>query len=110
MSEHPYTITTSTGYDLEDDEEVEFIKFTFPLKNGISSIKMYDSVGLIAYTNQGGSVLKGIEFDDMSVSELNGSFKKAFKQVREFDRQQANTVKSSNTSIDRASFGLAEVN
>jgi hypothetical protein len=110
MSEHPYTITTSTGYDLEDDEEVEFIKFTFPLKNGISSIKMYDSVGLIAYTNQGGSVLKGIEFDDMSVSELNGSFKKAFKQVREFDRQQVGTVKSSNTSIDRASFGLAEVN
>jgi hypothetical protein len=110
MSEHPYAITTSTGYDLEDDEEVEFIKFAFPLKNGISSIKMYDSVGLIEYINQSGVVLTSIEFDDMSVAELNGSFKKAFKQVREFDRQQVGTVKSSNTSIDRASFGLTEVN
>jgi hypothetical protein len=110
MSEHPYTITTSTGYDVEDDEDVEFIKFTFPLKNGISSIKIYDSVGLIAYTNCNGEVLTNVEFDDMSVAELNGSFKKAFKQIREFDRQQVNTVKGNNTQIDRASFGLAEVN
>jgi hypothetical protein len=111
MSEHPYTINTSTGYDVEDDEEeVEFINFTFPLKNGISSIKMYDSVGIVTYKNHSGETLTKIEFDDMSVAELNGSFKKAFKQVREFDRQQVGAVKSANTSIDRASFGLAEVN
>jgi hypothetical protein len=110
MSEHPYTITTATGYDVEDDEEIEFIKFTFPLKNGVTSIKMYDSLGLIVYKNQNGETLTNIEFDDMSVSELNGSFKKAFKQIREFDRQQVGTVKSANTLIDRASFGLAEVN
>jgi hypothetical protein len=110
MSEHPYTITAATGYDIEDDEEVEFIKFTFPLKNGVSSIKIYDSVGLIVYKNQNGETLTNIEFDDMSVAELNGSFKKAFKQIREFDRQQVCAVKSANTSIDRASFGLANVN
>jgi hypothetical protein len=117
MSEHPYTITTATGYDIEEsddeeveDEEVEFIKFTFPLKNGISSIKMYDSVGSITYKNQNGEVLKDLDFDDMNIGQLNGSFKKAFKQVREFDRQQVGAVKSANTSIDRASFGLAEVN
>ena len=95
---------------IEDDEDVEFIKFTFPLKNGISSIKLYDSVGLITYQNHNEEILKTVEFDDMSVAELNGSFKKAFKQIREFDRQQVSTAKSSNTSIDRASFGLAEVN
>lgn len=110
MSEHQYTITTSTGYDVEDDEDVEFIKFTFPLKNGISCIKIYDSVGLITYQNHNAEILTNIEFDDLSVAELNGSFKKAFKQIREFDRQQVNTAKNSNTSIDRASFGLAEVN
>ncbi len=110
MSEHPYTITTSTGYDIEDEEEVEFVKFTFPLKNGISSIKMYDSVGSISYDNQNGQAPKNIEFDDYNIAELNGSFKKAFKQVRELDRQQASTAKINNTAIDRASFGLAEVN
>ena len=110
MSEHPYTINTSTGYDVEDDEEVEFINFTFPLKNGISSIKMYDSVGIVTYKNHNGETLTEIDFDDMSVAELNGSFKKAFKQVREFDRQQVGAVRNANTSIDRASFGLAEVN
>ena len=111
MSEHPYTINTSTGYDVEDDEEeVEFINFTFPLKNGVSSLKLYDSVGIVTYKNHNGETLTEIEFDDMSVAELNGSFKKAFKQVREFDRQQASAVKNANTSIDRASFGLANVN
>ena len=111
MSEHPYTINTSTGYDVQDDyEEVEFINFTFPLKNGVSSIKMYDSFGIVTYKNHNGETLTEINFDNMSVAELNGSFKKAFKQVREFDRQQVSAVKNANTSIDRASFGLANVN
>ena len=110
MSEHPYTINTSTGYDVEDDEEVEFINFTFPLKNGVSSIKMYDSVGIITYKNHNGEPLTEIDFDDTSIVETNGSFKKALKQIRDFDRQQVSTLKSANTSIDRASFGLAEVN
>ncbi len=112
MSDHPYTITTTTGYDIEehDDKEVEFIQFTFPLKNGISSIKMYDSIGSITYRNQNGEVLRHIDFDDISFGHLNGSFNRAFKRVIKFDRQQVNVVKSNNTSIDRASFGLAEVN
>ncbi len=110
MSEHPYTIDTITGYDVEDGEDVEFIKFTFPLKNGISSVKIYDSIGLVVYKNQNGEILTNAEFDDISVAELNGSFKKAFKKIREFDRQHVSAVKSANTSIDRASFGLAEVN
>jgi hypothetical protein len=111
MSEHAYTINSSTGYDLEDDEECEFIKFTFPLKNGVSHVKLYNSVGIITYENKSGEVIKTLEFDDLDVAELNGSFKKGFKQIREFDRQQSSTVANSNsTHIDRASFGLAEVN
>jgi hypothetical protein len=109
MSEHPSTINTSTGYD-EDDDEAVFIKFTFPLKNGTAQVKIYDSVGFFDYMNQGGEILKNIEFDDNAIAETNGSFKKALKQIRDFDRQQVITVKSNNTSIDRASFGLAEVN
>jgi hypothetical protein len=111
MSEHAYTIKSSTGYDLEDDEEYEFIKFTFPLKNGVSHIKLYDSVGSLTYENKSGEVVKTLDFDDRDVAELNGSFKKGFKQIREFDRQQPNTTaNSSSTQIDRASFGLVEVN
>jgi hypothetical protein len=109
MSEHPYTINTSTGYD-EDDDEAVFINFTFPLKNGISSIKMYDSVGMFIYKNHSGETLTNIEFDDNDIAATNGSFKKALKQLRDFDRQQVGAVKSANTSINRASFGLAEVN
>jgi hypothetical protein len=33
-----------------------------------------------------------------------------YKSVLSLDRQQANTTKITNTSIDRAFFGLAEVN
>jgi hypothetical protein len=109
MSEHPYTINTSTGYD-EDDDEAVFINFTFPLKNGVSSIKMYDSIGMFIYKNHSGEILTNIEFDDNDIAATNGSFKKALKQLRDFDRQQSSTAKITNTSVDRASFGLAEVN
>ena len=110
MSEQPSPINTSTGYD-EDDDEAIFIKFAFPLKNGLAQIKIYDSVGLFVYTNRNGEILKDIEFDDSAVSETNGSFKKALKQIRDFDRQyHINTAQSTRAQIDRASFGLAEVN
>jgi hypothetical protein len=67
-------------------------------------------VGFFTYVNQGGDILKNIEFDDSCITETNGSFKKALKQVRDFDRQNISTAKSTHAPIDRASFGLAEVN
>jgi hypothetical protein len=109
MSERPCSINTSTGYD-EDDDEAIFIDFAFALKNGVSKVRIYDSVGFLIYTNQSGEILKNIEFDDSEISETNGSFKKALKQIRDFDRQQTSTTKINNTSIDRSLFGLAEVN
>ncbi|WP_295617909.1 hypothetical protein [Chamaesiphon sp. GL140_3_metabinner_50] len=109
MSERPCPINTSTGYD-EDDDEAIFIDFAFALKNGIAKVRIYDSVGFLIYTSQSGEILKNIEFDDREISETNGSFKKALKQIRDFDRQQTSTAKSTHAPIDRASFGLAEVN
>jgi hypothetical protein len=119
MSEPPCSISISTGYDEdeeknededENDEVIEFILLTFPLKNGTSEVRIYDSFGIFFYTDRNGELLKSIDFDDNYVAETNGSFKKALKQIRDFDRKHVNTVKSVHTPIDRASFGLAEVN
>jgi hypothetical protein len=113
MSEPPSNISISTGCD-EDEEEYEdekiFIKLSFPLKNSNAEIKIYDSVGIFSAMNCNGESLKNIEFDDNFVSETSGSFKKALKQIRDFDRQYVGQVKSIHIPVDRASFGLAEVN
>jgi hypothetical protein len=103
MSDHPYKISTSTGNDIKDNREVEFIEFVFPLKNGVSHIKIYDSTGLIEYRGHEDEVLKHVVFDDIYVTKLNGSFRKGFKQIREFDRQ-ASSVKNSNgeTAVELA--------
>jgi hypothetical protein len=116
MREHQCIIDTSTGYGYDDDDNDEddtvFIQFKFPLKNGISEIRIYDSVGFFIYRNQNGESLKEIEFDNSNIATTNSSFKKALKQVRDFDRQHhVNTASSTRAlTIDRASFGLAEVN
>jgi glutaredoxin-related protein len=112
MSEPPCSINISNGYDEDEekDDDKSFVLLTFPLKNGKSQIKMYDSFALFNYIESNGTVVNFTEFDDVDIMETNSSFKRSLKQIREFDRQQANTAKSVNTPIDRASFGLAEVN
>jgi hypothetical protein len=120
MSEPPSSINISTGYDEEKDEnedeenddtdDIEFMSLTFSLKNGQSQVRIYDSFGIFFYIDNNGELLKSIDFDDTYISETSGSFKKALKQIRDFDRKHVSTVKSVHTPIDRASFGLAEVN
>jgi hypothetical protein len=120
MSEPQCSINISTGYDEEDEDEdededndnedVEFISLTFPLKNGQAQVRIYDSLGMLFYMDNNGELLKSLDFDDTYVSETSGSFKKALKQIRDFDRKHISTAKSVHTPIDRASFGLAEVN
>ncbi len=116
MSEPPSNISISTGCDDSDEDEDEyedekiFIKLSFPLKNSNAEIKIYDSVGIFSTMNCNGESLKDMEFDDSSVSETSGSFKKALKQIRDFDRQYVGQLKSVRIPVDRASFGLAEVN
>lgn len=116
MSEPQCSINISNGYD-EDEESKEdaeedkaFILLNFYLGNGKSEIKIYDSVASFTYIDRNEDVIKCLEFDDVSIFETNSSFKRSLKQIRDFDRQQVSTAKSSNTSIDRASFGLTEVN
>jgi hypothetical protein len=109
MSGYQYSVNISNGYD-EDDDTVAFIKLIFPLKNGTSEIMMYDSMGFIAYIDNNGEILENIEFNDRSIAAINSSFKKAIRQIIAFDLQNNNKeIKSVNNLIDRASFGLAEV-
>jgi hypothetical protein len=114
MSEPPSNISISTGCDENEEDDCEdeeiFIKLSFALKNSYAEIKMYDSIGVFAAVDHNGELLKDVDFDDSSISETNGSFKKALKQIRDFDRQYVGQLKNTHVPIDRASFGLAEVN
>ena len=119
MSEPQSFLNISTECEREEDwdeekDDVEnnrtFINLTFLLKNGTSSIRIYDETGVFFYMDRSGEVLKSIEFNDSYITLTDGAFKKALKQIRAFDRQHINTPKIINTPIDRASFGLAEVN
>ena len=108
-SQQPLRIST---YSACDQNEKSFIKLCFPLKNDNVQIQIYDNEGFCIYPESNGENLKSVRFHQHNVTdtEATGSFHKALKEIRDFDRQQVSTAKSSNTSIDRASFGLAEVN
>jgi hypothetical protein len=122
MSEPQSLVSISTDYEEQDNQDDEnddaeeedsnqiFLKLNFFLKNGTSEMKLYDSFGILSYSNFSGEILKNVEFDDRDIASLDGSFKKALKQIRAFDRQHVSQSKSTHTPIDRASFGLAEVN
>jgi hypothetical protein len=100
--------------DCEDSEEDEnaqlFIKLVFSLKNGNSEMRLYDATGVFHYRDLNGETLKSIWFDDSNITLTDGTFKKSLKQIRSFDRQHVNHPTIAHTPIDRASFGLAEVN
>jgi hypothetical protein len=111
MSEIQSKINVSAGYNIDEhDNEEAFIKLLFSLKNGNAEIKICDSIGIFSYLDYNGKNLQSIEFDDNGVAEINGSFRKALKQIWAFDRQNICSAKSHDTSLNRASFGLAEVN
>jgi hypothetical protein len=107
MSESQSLINISFGIN-EDD--FEFIKFSFNLKHGSSEVRVYEDSGDFSYINRNGEILQSIEFDITEFSSTNGSFYQAFKSMLSLDRQQANIPKIGCTTVDRASFGLAEVN
>jgi hypothetical protein len=107
MSEPQSSINISFG---TNEDEYEFIKFYFRLKYGISEVRVYEDSGDFSYIGRNGDILHSIEFDGTEFTSTTGSFYQGFKDILAFDRQQANTAKITNTSVDRASFGLAEVN
>ncbi|WP_373540678.1 hypothetical protein [Chamaesiphon sp.] len=98
--------------ELNDDAQNNiFMKLAFPLLNGNSEIRIYQSQAFFLYLGATGEVLKQIEFNNSHLREVHGSFNTTLKQILVFDRQHSdNQAKRAETSIDRASFGLAEVN
>jgi hypothetical protein len=103
----PIAISVDRDDDAQDNI---FMKLSFPIINGNSEIRIYQSKAFFLYLDASGEVLKQIEFNNSHLREVHGSFNTTLKQILVFDRQNASQIKSVNTSVDRASFGLAEVN
>jgi hypothetical protein len=101
----------SISVDRADDApDKVFMKLCFPLINGNSEIRIYQSQAFFIYLDKTGEILKSIEFNNSHVREIHGSFSTTLKQILIFDRQHSNQTKDAGTQIDRASFGLTEVN
>jgi hypothetical protein len=108
LTESQHSLNISTGSDEKDNI---FIKIDFCLKNGKSEIKIYNNGGCFSYFDFSGENLESIYFNESNLTDTGGAFHKALKALIIFDRQNATQeVKTANTLIDRASFGLAEVN
>jgi hypothetical protein len=101
------SLKITSGYDEKNNG---FMKLVFSLKNGRSEINIFDRGGYFYYFDCNGEGLESISFNEHSLTDTNGSFHKALKAIIAFDRQQVSQAKNMNSSIDRASFGLAEVN
>lgn len=105
-SQHPLNISTD-----RDEQNNVFIKITFYLKNGKAEVRIYNNGGRFYYFNFNGENLESIDFNENSLTDTGGSFHKALKALMIFDRQHGTQqVKNVDNLIDRASFGLAEVN
>jgi hypothetical protein len=107
MSESQSLINTYFGIDKDGGE---FIKFNFQLKHGSATVTIYEDDGSFLYIDRNGEDSDCTGFDRTDFTSTSGSFYQAFKGILSLDRQQASTAKITNTSVDRASFGLAEVN
>jgi hypothetical protein len=91
-------------------KDKEFIGLCFHLKNGKIKLHISEQYGQFYYLDDSDKELAWFQFRNNEITDTNGSFHKAFRQTREFDRQYSNPLKSVDTSIDRASFGLSEEN
>jgi hypothetical protein len=89
----------------------DLIKICFYLKNGKVAINVgSQEQSSFNYVDDNDVVLTYVHFNNDSITDTNGSFHKAFRQIILFDRERSSQLKSKDISIDRASFGLAEVN
>lgn len=109
MSGSDRPIEISVDRDPSNQSDV-FMKLSFSLPNGDAEIRVHQKQAFFIYLDRSGEILKKLEFDNSHVREIHGAFNTVLKQILIFDRQQANTSKITNISVDRASFGLAEVN
>jgi hypothetical protein len=89
----------------------DLIKICFYLKNGKVTINLGSKEhSLFNYIDDSEVVLTGAQFTNEAITDTNGSFHCAFRQIISFDRERSNQSKSTDISINRASFGLVEVN
>jgi hypothetical protein len=103
MSEFPRSPEISYTYNS--------INICFCLKNGRSEVTVGNGeYSSFYYIGDNKKIVKSFQFTNIAITDTNGSFHKAFKEIRAFDREYVSQIKNINTSIDRASFGLEEVN
>lgn len=90
----------------------DFVQLCFSLKNGNIEIEIHDDEAFITWKDYSGEHSKTTKFYQRYLTDAasNESLYKALKEIRDFDRQQSSITKGTESTIDRASFGLAEVN
>lgn len=86
------------------------MQLAFSLRKGSVETHLYDAGGVFYYKDSNGNLLKTVEFIYGNLLKTDSSFKKSLKQIRDFDRQHISQSEIKHVPIDRASFGLAEVN
>ncbi len=87
------------------------IKINFSLKNGRVEITMgCEGHSFFNYIYDNEKISKSFQFTTNIITDTNGSFHQAFREIRSLDREYSSQAKIQDSSIDRASFGLAEVN
>jgi hypothetical protein len=103
MSDSPYCIDISY-------KDKESIGLCFRLKNGKIKLHVSAQYGIFYYFDDSETQLSSFQFNNNEITDTNGSFHKAFRQVREFDKQHSSPLKNTDISLDRASFGLSKEN
>jgi hypothetical protein len=93
-----------------DEDNNECLKLSFPLKNGMSEIKISDRSAVFYYLDRDGKVVICMSFDNDAITDTNGSFHKVFKEIRALDRQQSNLINGPIITSDRALVRLADIN
>jgi hypothetical protein len=94
----------------DNTQDKVFMKLSFPLTNGNSEVRIYREQSFIFYKGLNGEILQKIDFNNNNIREVHGSFRIALKQILNFDRQNSAQTGRADNLIDRASFGLANIN
>lgn len=71
----------------------------FSLKNGNVKILLHNDIGVAYYYDNSKELLKEIEFNDLKVDSIMGSFNLALKAIFATDKQNKQLPFQSNTSI-----------
>jgi hypothetical protein len=105
-------ITMDSSQPLKVSTVGSFIILHFSLKNGNVEIEIHNDEAFCKYKANDKEKVRNTKFYQRFLGDTmsDESLYIALKIIRDFDRQHANEAMSSNISLDRASFGLAEVN